>query len=148
MVEFRNFSFSEKFPYGLPITKFASTLCLKPIYIQKAILLLYFYDGKRNSYHLEIRIWCNEDRGYVFICQRRYCILSCWQLFQVENISPLEIILTWKIFQPNTYVQKKNHHKSKTIRPNKLFCNSNVEPYRNPQLDSVEIQKRVELTQE
>jgi hypothetical protein len=28
----------------------ASTLCLKPIYILKAKLLLYFFDDKRNSY--------------------------------------------------------------------------------------------------
>ncbi len=27
-----------------------------------------------------------------------------------------------------------------------LFCNSYLEPYRNPQLDSVEIQKRVKST--
>ncbi len=77
IVEFR---FSEKFPCGLPITKFASTLCLKPIYIEKAKLLLCFCDGKRNSYRLEILIWCNKDRGYVFVCQRRYCILFSWQI--------------------------------------------------------------------
>jgi hypothetical protein len=35
--------------------------------------------------------------------------------------SPLEIFLTWKNFQHITYVQKKNHHKSKTNSPNRLF---------------------------
>jgi hypothetical protein len=29
----------------------------------------------------EILIWCNEDQGYIFVCQRRYCILSGWQFF-------------------------------------------------------------------
>jgi hypothetical protein len=123
----------------------ASTLCLKPIYIEKAKLLLYFHYDKYNSYRLEILIWCNEDLGYVFVCQRRYCVLSCWQFSEVENTSRLENFLTWKIFQRINYFQKNDQHKSKTIRPNRLFCNSYVEPYCNPQLDSVEIQKRVEL---
>ncbi len=38
------------------------------------------------------------------------------------------------------------HHLPKTIRPNKLFFNSYVEPYCNPQLEHVEIQKRIEST--
>ncbi len=38
------------------------------------------------------------------------------------------------------------HHLPKTIRPNRLLCNSYVEPYRNPQLEQVKIQKRVEST--
>jgi hypothetical protein len=39
-----------------------------------------------------------------------------------------------------------SHHLPKTIRPNRLFCNSYVEPYCNPQLEQVEIQKCVEST--
>ncbi len=39
-----------------------------------------------------------------------------------------------------------HHHLPKTIRPNILFFNSYVEPYRNPQLEQVEIQTRVEST--
>ncbi len=38
------------------------------------------------------------------------------------------------------------HHLPKTIRPNRLFYNSYVEPYPNPQLEQVKIQKRVEST--
>ena len=38
------------------------------------------------------------------------------------------------------------HHLPKTIRPNRLFCYSYVEPYCNPQLEQVEIQKSVEST--
>jgi hypothetical protein len=38
------------------------------------------------------------------------------------------------------------HHLPKTIRPNRLFCNSYIEPYCNPQLEQVKIQKRVEST--
>ncbi len=38
------------------------------------------------------------------------------------------------------------HHLPKTIRPNRLFCNSYIEPYCDPQLEQVEIQKRVEST--
>jgi hypothetical protein len=40
--------------YGLPITKFASTLCLKPTYVyQKATLLVYSYVNDHNSYQLD-----------------------------------------------------------------------------------------------
>jgi hypothetical protein len=69
----------------------------------------------------------------------------------VGNFSKLKIFLHWKFFYRGKksrrlpMFKKNNRHESKTIRPIRLFCNSYIEPYHNPQLDSVKIQKRVEL---
>jgi hypothetical protein len=50
----------------------------------------------------------------------------------------------WKKLKREKYITEKsyfknNHHKSKTIRHNRLFCNSYVEPFCNPHVEQVEI---------
>ncbi len=52
---------------GLPITKFASPLCLKPTYTSQGnITAVYLFDSKHDSYRLELLLWCDEDWGYFF----------------------------------------------------------------------------------
>jgi hypothetical protein len=69
------FSILENFPNfremkpacGLPITKFAPTLCLKPTYTsQSNITAVFPFDNKQDSYRLEFLLWCVEDWGYFF----------------------------------------------------------------------------------
>jgi hypothetical protein len=67
------FSILEKFPNfgemkptcGLPITKFASTLCFKPTYVSQGnITAVFLIDNKLDSYWLDFLLWCVVDWGY------------------------------------------------------------------------------------
>jgi hypothetical protein len=82
-------NFGEKKPTcGLPITKFASTLCLKPTYTSQGIITAAFlFDNKHVSYWLEFLCWCVEDWGYFFDDPIvKDSIAVC----------PVEIFLVWK----------------------------------------------------
>jgi hypothetical protein len=75
----------------LPITKFASTLCLKPTYTSQGnITAVFLYDNKNVSYQLEFLLWCVEDWGYFFfddpmIKEARYCGLSCGNISSLDK---------------------------------------------------------------
>ncbi len=68
----KNPNFGEMKPTcGLPITKFASSLCLKPTYkSQGNITVVFLFVNKHDSYWLDILLWCDEDLGYFYdLCQ-------------------------------------------------------------------------------
>jgi hypothetical protein len=86
----KNPNFGEMKPTcGLPITKFASTLCLKPI-SQGNITVEFLFFNKIDSYRLEFLLWCVEDWGYFF-----------YDPIVKEGIAvcPVEIFLVWKNIQ-------------------------------------------------
>jgi hypothetical protein len=73
------FSILENFPNfremkptcGLPITKFASTLCLKPTYTSQGnITAVFLFDSKHDSFDWTFLLWCDEDWGYFYdLCE-------------------------------------------------------------------------------
>jgi hypothetical protein len=88
----KNPNFGEMKPTcGLPITKFASTLCLKPTYkSQGNITAVFLCCNKHDSYRLNFLLWCVEDWGYFFD-----------DPIVKEGIAvcPVEIFLVWKNIQ-------------------------------------------------
>jgi hypothetical protein len=56
---------------GLPITKFASTLCLKATYISQGnITAVFLFDKNMTHIDQTFFLWCDEDWGYFYdLCQ-------------------------------------------------------------------------------
>jgi hypothetical protein len=67
----KNPNFGEMKPTcGLPITMFASKLCLKPTYVSQGnITTVFLFDNKHDSDPLEFLLWCVEDWGYFLMIQ-------------------------------------------------------------------------------